>query len=92
MLSDKDAKGYLRELSPCVEGVVTYPLSHDRAADTDSLREACRKAGVPCRVAAGFPQGFRDARKWAGAGGVMLVCGSLVTAGDAYRNRAGSVP
>ena len=91
MLSDKDAFGYLRELSSNIDAVVIYPLLHERAADTIFLREACRKAALPFRVASGFSEGFLEAGKWAGRGGVVLVCGSLVAVGDAYKHRVGVV-
>ena len=91
MLSDKDASGYLRELSPCIDAVVTYPLLHERAADTAVLCKACEKAALPCRAAADFSKGFPEAVKWAGRDGVVLVCGSLVAAGDAYKRVAGFV-
>ncbi len=92
MLSDKDAAGYLRAISPCVEGVVTYPLAHERGSDASALARLCRGKGIPCRAAGNFSEGFREARGWAGKRGVVLVCGSLVAAGDAYRHRVGSVP
>jgi dihydrofolate synthase/folylpolyglutamate synthase len=92
MLSDKDIYGYLRELSSCFDAVVTYPLLHERAADIAVLQKACKRAALPCRLAAGFNEGFLEARKWAGRDGVVLVCGSLAAAGDAYKHRIGFVP
>ena len=92
MLSDKDAFGYLRELSPCIDSVVTYPLLHERAADAAALWKACKRAALPCRAAAGFSEGLLEALKWAGRGGVVLVCGSMAAAGDAYKRLARSVP
>jgi folylpolyglutamate synthase/dihydropteroate synthase len=91
MLSDKDAPGYLRKLGRHFDGVVTYPLSHPRGAERGSLAEACAKQGIACRLAGDFPEGWRMARRWAGNGGVVLVCGSLAAAGDAYRHRVGFV-
>lgn len=91
MLIDKDAKGYLRALGRHLEGVVTYPLSHPRGAGRVALAEACAKRGIACRLAEDFPEGWRIARRWAGPGGVVLVCGSLAAAGDAYRHRVGFV-
>ena len=91
MLSDKDAAGYLRALAPHMEGVVSYPIPHERAAGVDVLAEACRRAGIPCLAADGFPEGWRLARRWAGKSGVVLVCGSLAGAGEAYRALAGGV-
>jgi len=92
MLSDKDASGYLRHLGRHFDGIVTYPLSHPRGAGREALAEACAKQGIACRLAENFPEGWRIARRWAGKGGVVLVCGSLAAAGDAYRHRVGFVP
>jgi len=91
MLSDKDASGYLRNLGRHLDGIVTYPLSHPRGAERGALVEACARQGIACRSAGDFPEGWRIARRWAGKGGVVLVCGSLAAAGDAYRHRVGSV-
>lgn len=91
MLSDKDAAGYLRNLGRHFAGIVTYPLSHPRRAGRGALAEACRARGIECRLAEDFPEGWRIARRWAGRGGVVLVCGSLAAAGDAYRHRVGSL-
>jgi len=91
MLSDKDASGYLRILGRHFDGIVTYPLSHPRAAGREALAETCAKEGIAFRLAGDFPEGWRIARRWAGKGGVVLVCGSLSAAGDAYRHRVGSV-
>ncbi len=91
MLSDKDACGYLRVLGRHLDGIVTYPLSHPRGATRESLAEACAAEGIACRLAGDFPEGWRIARRWAGKGGVVLVCGSLAAAGDAYLHRVGSV-
>ncbi len=92
MLSDKDAPGYLRRLGGHFDGIVTYPLSHPRGAGKGALADACAKLGIVCRTAGDFPEGWRIARRWAGKGGVVLVCGSLAAAGDAYRHRVGFVP
>ena len=92
MLSGKDASGYLRELAPRIDGVVTYPLTHDRAADPSGLALVCRRRKVPCRTAGCFEEGWLEARRWAGEDGVVLVCGSLAGAGEAYRRRVGSIP
>jgi dihydrofolate synthase/folylpolyglutamate synthase len=92
MLSDKDVAGYLRNIGRHLDGIVTYPLSHPRGAGGEALARACAKQGIACRLAADFPEGWRIARRWAGKGGVLLVCGSLAAAGDAYRHRVGFVP
>jgi len=92
MLSDKDFSAYLRHLGRHFDGIVTYPLSHPRGAGREALADACAKRGIACRLAGDFPEGWRIARRWAGKGGVVLVCGSFAAAGDAYRHRVGSVP
>ncbi|MBP2682893.1 MAG: Dihydrofolate synthase [Deltaproteobacteria bacterium] len=92
MLADKDASGYLRELARHLDGIVTYPLSHPRGAEISALAAACGKRGIAFRRAGNFPEAWRDARRWAGERGVVLVCGSLAAAGDAYRHRVGFVP
>jgi len=91
MLSDKDAPGYLRDLGRHLHGIVTYPLPHPRGAGREALTDACAKQGIPCRLAGDFPAGWRIARRWAGKEGIVLVCGSLAAAGDAYRHRVGFV-
>jgi dihydrofolate synthase/folylpolyglutamate synthase len=92
MLADKDAAGYLRGISRFLHGVVAYPLPHERAAAVSGLARSCRERKVPCRTADGFLEGWREARRWAGTGGVVLVCGSLFAAGEAYRHLVGFVP
>jgi dihydrofolate synthase/folylpolyglutamate synthase len=91
MLSGKDASGYLGKLARHFDGIVTYPLSHPRGAGREVLAEACAKHGIASRSADDFPEGWRIARRWAGPDGVVLVCGSLAAAGDAYRHRIGFV-
>jgi len=92
MAADKDAGGYLRAICPALHGVVTYPLRHERAAPVDVLAARCRQRRIPCRTAVDFAEGWGMARRWAGKGGVVLVCGSLFGAGEAYRLLVGSVP
>lgn len=92
MLADKDASGYLREIAGHLDGVVVYPLTHPRAAEVSALAAACGKQVIPWRLAGDFPGAWRAARRWTGKGGIVLVCGSLAAAGDAYRHRVGFVP
>lgn len=91
MLRDKDAGGFLRALRTSVDRWIVYPLRHDRAAPVGRLEAACRGAGVPFETARGFREAWSAARRSAGAG-TVLVCGSLVAVGDAYRHRVGEVP
>jgi dihydrofolate synthase/folylpolyglutamate synthase len=92
MLADKDAAGYLRGIADFLDGVVTYPLPHQRAAAVTDLAVRCRQCRIPCRMAGDFAEGWGAACRWAGKDGVVLVCGSLFAAGEAYRLLVGSVP
>ena len=92
MLRDKDQSGFLRELSGVVNGWVPYPMEHERAATAEELACACGRRKLAARPAGGFREGWTIARRWAGAGGLVIVCGSLATVGDAYRYRVGEVP
>lgn len=91
MLGDKDVSGFARVIAPSVDGVVAYPMNRDRAAPLDVLSSALKKAGIRFREANAFSDGWDIARKWAGKGGMVIVCGSLMAAADAYRVRVGVV-
>jgi len=92
MLGDKDLSGFLRELSGVVDGWVPYPMAHERAATIRELADACRRSRCRARPAGDFREGWEIARKWAGAGGLVIVCGSLVAVGEAFLNRVGRIP
>lgn len=92
MLREKDSAGFLRELRDAVDGWVVFPLEHERAAALPDLAEACRKAKRDYIAAGGFRDGWKAARRWAGKGGIVIVCGSLAAVGEAYRHRVGAVP
>jgi folylpolyglutamate synthase/dihydropteroate synthase len=92
MLGDKDRSGFLRELSGVVDGWVPFPLDHERAASQRELADACRRRNLEARPGNGFLDGWRIARRWAGAGGLLIVCGSLAAVGEALRFRVGELP
>jgi dihydrofolate synthase/folylpolyglutamate synthase len=91
MLEDKDIAGFIKEIAPVVDGIVAYPMEGDRAASLPVLSSALAKAGVSHREADNFPAGWEIARRWAGKDGMIIVCGSLLAAADAYRFRRGRV-
>ena len=91
MLEDKDIDGFLRAIAPVMDGIVVYPLVGDRAAPLSALSSALKKAGFRYREAIDFPGGWKIARRWAGTDGMIIVCGSLMAAADAYRFRVGRV-
>jgi len=91
MLADKDIAGFLREIASVVDGVVAYPMETERAAPLPVLSSALGKAGIRHRDAKDFPDGWEIARRWAGKDGMVIVCGSLMAAADAYRFRGGGI-
>ncbi len=92
MLGDKDAPGFLRAMAGAVDLWVAYELEHERAAPLARLLAACRRSGAPVRPADGFAGAWKTARAEAGKDGIVIVCGSLVAVGDAYRIRVGEIP
>jgi len=92
MLGDKDAAGFLRALHGAVDLWVAYELDHERAAPLAGLVAACGKGGEPVRPAEGFAAAWKAARAEAGNDGIVIVCGSLVAVGEAWRRRVGEVP
>ena len=92
MLNDKDIGGFLRELSAAIDGWVVFPMEHERAASPGSLSAACRRRGLSYRMAENFQAGWKTARRWAGQGGMVIVCGSLAAVGEAFRHRVGEIP
>jgi dihydrofolate synthase/folylpolyglutamate synthase len=91
MLEDKDIAGFLKAITPVLDGVVAYPMEGDRAASLPVLSSALAKAGISHREAKNFPDGWEIARRWAGKDGMVIVCGSLLATSDAYRFRGGGV-
>lgn len=92
MLGDKDLPGFVRALAGAVDLWIAYPLDHERAAPLARMLAACRRSGAPVRAAGGFDAAWKEARAGAGRDGIVIVCGSLVAVGDAYRVRVGEVP
>ncbi|MEK6778517.1 MAG: bifunctional folylpolyglutamate synthase/dihydrofolate synthase [Candidatus Deferrimicrobiota bacterium] len=92
MLRDKDAAGFLRELTRAVDGWVAFPMEHERAATLAELTVACENGKKVFLAADSFSTGWDAARRWAGAGGMVIVCGSLAAVGEAFRHRVVWVP
>jgi dihydrofolate synthase/folylpolyglutamate synthase len=92
MLRDKDIPGYLKELSGVVDGWVVFRMAHERGATVETLEAACRSKRYPHRTGGDFEEGWAEAKRWAGPGGIVIVCGSLAAVGEAYRRWVGEVP
>ena len=91
MLADKNIGGFVRAMSPAIDRWVAYPLQHERAAAMPVLIAAARRNGATVECAEDFDGAWRQARKLAGPGGAVIVCGSLVAVADAYSERVGHI-
>ena len=89
MLQEKDAGGFVRALTHAIDGWVAYPMEQERAASLADLAEVLRASRVEWMGSMGFREGWNIARSWAGRSGRVIVCGSLMAVGDAYRHRVG---
>ncbi len=81
-LSDKDLAGMARLLAPSAERVVLVPLSHPRAADIRSLRDAFSPWADRVEEASSAAEGLARARASAGPRGRVAAAGSIVLAGE----------
>lgn len=92
MLKEKDAGRFVRNLAHAIDGWVAYPMEQDRASPLPDLTAVLRAQRVEWKGSPGFREGWKIARHWAGRNGRVIVCGSLMAAGDAYRYRVGRLP
>jgi dihydrofolate synthase / folylpolyglutamate synthase len=76
-LQDKDAGAMLRELAPLAESVHYCAPASPRAVEPAQLARLLRGTTYPSPAAA-----LEAARREAGAGGVVVCCGSLYLAGE----------
>jgi len=96
--ADKDVAGILRELEPAAAAVVATGNSSERSMPAAGLAELARQVFGPDRVhaAARLDDAIEVATGLAGAalapGAIVLVTGSVVTAGDARMLLAGAGP
>ncbi len=82
LLADKDAHGFVRELSGCVERAWIVPLKAERAASAESLKAAAVSAGWPTEIAS-LADACRAAVAHARArDGSVCIAGSLYLAGE----------
>jgi dihydrofolate synthase/folylpolyglutamate synthase len=86
-LQDKDAAAMLRELAPLAASVHYCAPASPRAVQPAQLARLLRGATHPSPAAA-----LEAARREAGAGGVVLCCGSLYLAGEVRALLLGETP
>jgi dihydrofolate synthase/folylpolyglutamate synthase len=86
-LSDKDAKGFLRQLKKDVSRCWIVPVNSDRAMPQDQALAAARGAGLRPE-AADLAAALEQARTWARAeNAVIVVAGSLYLAGEVLQRQ-----
>ena len=77
LLADKDVDGVLAALAPVLDAVVVTATASDRALPADRLLAAAEAHGLAAEAVADPAAALARARHRAGAGGAVVVCGSL---------------
>jgi dihydrofolate synthase/folylpolyglutamate synthase len=86
ILDDKDAAGMLRELLPLCSEVICTANANPRALTPATLQSLCRQlGGPPARTVPDPRRALDEARTDAGAGGVVVVTGSIYLIADLLR-------
>jgi dihydrofolate synthase / folylpolyglutamate synthase len=83
VMADKDAEGILTPLFPYTNRAYAVSPALERALPSERLAAFCRVRGVSCVDAGTVAEGLAQAKKAAGPGDLILVCGSLFTVGEA---------
>ncbi len=85
MLQDKDAKGALASLAAHFDQVICTAPHTPRARSPQELLTVCQGLHPHCQAVDGVAEAVLTARSSAGPEGLVLVCGSLYTVGEAMR-------
>ncbi len=83
VVGDKDADGILTPLLPLADRVIAVTPSVPRGMPCRDLAERCRALGRPAEERGSLAEGLDGALSAAGAGDLILVCGSLFAVGEA---------
>jgi len=83
VMADKDIPAVLKEIVPSADTVIYTRPVYSRAASPEALSRAGARFGRPGQVAATLPQALDKARQIADAEDLILIGGSLFTAGEA---------
>ena len=84
LCADKDAAAFVRTLAPAVTRAWAVPVPSARTLPAADAAGLMRAAGIGTVEVAEVPAALDAAQAWArGAGGLVLVCGSLFLAGQA---------
>ena len=82
LLGDKDARGMMDQLATAVDAIVGTRSSHPRAVSPATLAALAGERGVEARAVEDPLEAVAAARALAGAGGAVVVCGSLYLVSD----------
>ena len=77
LLADKDVDGVLAALAPVLDAVIATATASDRALSADRLVAAAEGHGLAAEAVAEPADALARARHRAGAGGAVVICGSL---------------
>ncbi len=83
IMESKDVQGILDSLLPLVDQVITVSPCIPRAFSSEKLASLCRTAGVNVIDGGSVAEGLEIALRMAESRDLILVCGSLYTAGEA---------
>ncbi|GFO54326.1 bifunctional folylpolyglutamate synthase/dihydrofolate synthase [Geomonas sp. Red276] len=83
VMADKEREPLLKALLPLADLVVTVSPALERALPAAELAESCRRQGAAVEVGGSVAEGVERARELAGLDGLVVVCGSLFTVGEA---------
>lgn len=83
IMADKDILGVLEGIVPAADFVIYTRPVYPRAASPGVLREAGRALRKPCLIAGGLSEALDKAKEMADAADLILITGSLFTAGEA---------
>ncbi|MFP4037149.1 MAG: anhydro-N-acetylmuramic acid kinase, partial [Desulfobacteraceae bacterium] len=83
VMADKDIPAVLKGIVPMADFVIYTRPVYDRAADPEVLKKAADPMGKPCRTAGGLIEALDKAREMADSQDLILITGSLFTAGEA---------
>lgn len=82
VLDDKDVEGIVAPLAALVDDWIAVTAASPRAIEAAELaRRVANRTHKGCLVADTLESAFEHARRWAGAGGRVLVTGSFYTVG-----------
>jgi dihydrofolate synthase/folylpolyglutamate synthase len=83
VMKDKDIQGIVRGIVPVADYTFFTRPEYDRAANPEDLMREAEPLGKPGECVHALPDALDRAKRLAGPGDMILVCGSLFTVGEA---------